>query len=115
SFGLQDPQQDGLRCTTSCTFDTGACGPPLPSTPTPPPTEPPTPTPTPTVLGCGNGFLESGETCDDCPADCEVLDCAPQPPGPQFQVNFSAPIGQSPSVVSALIGYRSDRVSLPNT
>jgi hypothetical protein len=30
-------------------------------------------------------------------------------------VNFSAPIGSNPTVVQALVGYRSTRVSLPNT
>jgi hypothetical protein len=62
---------------------------------------------------CGNGILENGETCASCSADCVVLACTPTPPIQTFRVNFSAPAGSAPSNISALVGYRSDRVSLP--
>ncbi len=78
--------------------------------------EVPTPTATPTLGAvCGNGILEGGETCTSCPADCVVLACTPTPPIQTFRVNFSAPAGSAPSNVSALVGYRSDRVSLPSS
>ena len=76
----------------------------------------PSPTPTPTMAAvCGNGILEAGETCTSCPADCTVLACTATPPIQTFRINFQAPEGSAPSAVSALVGYRSDRVSLPGS
>jgi hypothetical protein len=78
------------------------------------PTELPTSTPTMAAV-CGNGFLEAGETCAGCPADCTVLACTPTPPIQTFRIDFHAPEGSNPSAVSALVGYRSNRVSLPGS
>jgi hypothetical protein len=64
---------------------------------------------------CGNGFLEAGETCTSCAADCTVQACTATTPIQTFRVNFIAPLGTSPSVAGVLVGYRSNRVSLPNT
>ena len=77
-----------------------------------------TPTPTPTVGGggmCGNGFLEAGETCTTCPADCTVLSCTGVMPIQTFRINFTAPLGSTATAVSSLVGYRSNRVSLPGS
>ena len=123
----------GLRCNLACQYDTSPCGPAFTPTATPtttpsatetptvtptfltaPPTETPTPTVTPTPNPCGDGFLDPGETCDSCPADCQVLSCPmPGMPAEEFRVDLSAPAGTSPTGVAVLIGYRSDRVSLP--
>jgi hypothetical protein len=88
-----------------------------------------TPTPTPCTAVCGNGFLEACESCratpappgpfgsgPSCNADCTVGTCtSPGAPTQTFRVNFSAPLGSNPTVVQALLGYRSNRVSLPNS
>jgi cysteine-rich repeat protein len=88
-------------------------------------TETPTPSPTPTGRPCGNGILEPGEsctcessqepTCNPCPEDCMVLPCTPDSNSLQiFGVDLDVPTGNSATVVSILVGYRSDRVSLPS-
>jgi hypothetical protein len=64
---------------------------------------------------CGNGILEHGESCTSCAADCTVLPCTATTPLQTFRVDFQAPLGSSPSVLTARVGYRSDRVSLPGT
>src|SRR4030095_16015648 len=74
-----------------------------------------TPTPTMMTALCGNGFLEAGETCESCAPDCAVLSCTATPPIQTVRGNFDAPIGTAPSVISALVGYRSNHVSLPNS
>jgi hypothetical protein len=90
-------------------------------TPTPtvtgtPPTSTPTPTPTPTVLGfCGNGFLEPGETCSNCPTDCQVLPCTDSGTDAMFEIHLSLPFGEEATSVTTLVGYRSDVVSIPGT
>jgi cysteine-rich repeat protein len=132
-----------VRCTATCQYDTSACGAPFTPTPTPTvtptvtntptvtptdtpggtelpthtptPTVTPTPTITPTPNLCGDGILESGETCTSCPPDCTVLPCTATTPVQTFQVDFQAPAGSSASALSVLVGYRSDRVSLPGS
>ena len=116
---------NGLACAADCQYDISACGPLFTPTPTPTdtPTVPPTftpnngtPTATPTMtpLPCGNGVLAEGETCELCPHDCEILECeTPGEPTQTFTVDFSAPLVPAPAVVSILVGYRSDHVSLP--
>jgi len=64
---------------------------------------------------CGNGFLEAGETCTSCAADCTVQACTATTPMQTFRVDFTAPLGTSPSVAGVLVGYRSNRVSLPDS
>jgi cysteine-rich repeat protein len=130
--GPQD--SNSVRCDPSCRFDTSACGATFTPTSTPtatptvtqtatvtptggtePPTVTPTPTPTATPNPCGNGILEPGETCEACPADCQILACTAGTPTQQFRVDLDAPIGSSPTTVSVVVGYRSDRVNLPKT
>ena len=67
------------------------------------------------IAVCGNGFLEDGETCTSCPADCVVHPCTVTAPTRTFQVNFTPPAGQDVSAVTVLVGYRSDLVSLPGS
>ena len=75
----------------------------------------PTATPTPGAAVCGNNFLEAGETCATCPADCTVLSCTAVAPIQTFRINFAAPPGSVVTATSALVGYRSNRVSLPGS
>jgi hypothetical protein len=76
-----------------------------------------TATATPTTgTTCGNGILEPGETCTSCAADCTILTCtSPGVPLQTFRINFTAPLGTLPTVASSLVGYRSNRVSLPGS
>jgi hypothetical protein len=83
SFGLQDPGRTACAARPRAPSIPAGADRRCPRLPHPATHQPP-PTPTPTMLGCGNGILESGETCDDCPADCEVLDC-PQTPVRSFK------------------------------
>ena len=85
------------------------------STGTPTGTFTTTVTPTMGSSVCGNHFLEAGESCATCPADCTVLSCTAVAPLQTFRVNFAAPPGSVATVTSALVGYRSDRVSLPGS
>jgi hypothetical protein len=66
-----------------------------------------------TSTNCGNGFLEPGETCEGCPADCVIGACTAAAPVQTFRVNLTPPPFQDPSSVTVLIGYRSTIVSLP--
>lgn len=85
----------------------------------------PTPSPTAGAGNCGNGFLETGEFYNDptfgavgdlsgqaCPADAQVLVCAVGPTA-TFAVDLQAPLGTQPTSATILVGYRSDRASLP--
>jgi hypothetical protein len=88
--------------------------------PTPTVTTTPTPTPTPTATPtvgfiCGNGLLEPGETCTSCPADCVVGPCTPITTTQAFAIDFTRPPSASVSSLSALIGYRSTRMSIPGS
>ncbi len=76
----------------------------------------PTPTPTPTVgVVCGNGLLEAGETCTSCPADCVVGACTPIATTQAFAIDFTRPGSASVSSISALVAYRSTRLSIPGS
>jgi hypothetical protein len=44
-----------------------------------------------------------------------VLACTATTPLQTFRIDFQAPLGSSPSVTTARVGYRSNRVSLPGT
>ena len=59
---------------------------------------------------CGNGFLEPGETCTSCAADCQISACTASGTK-KFTVHYSGT--RDASSLSILVGYRSDRVSLP--
>ncbi len=89
------------------------------ATNTPPPTATFTTTPTPTPPGaaCGNGFLEAGEDCVSCPADCVVQSCSVATPAPtvSFRVDLIPPPGQAPTGATVLMGYNSALVSIPGT
>jgi hypothetical protein len=74
-----------------------------------------TATPTPGGATCGNGLLEPGETCGGCPADCVVSPCTAVAPTPSFTVLLSYPFGSQATTVTALIGYRSNLVSIPGS
>jgi len=64
---------------------------------------------------CGNGFIENGETCTSCAADCTIHSCSATTPLRTFAVNFSAPTDQTVSGITVLVGYRSGVVSLPGS
>src|SRR6185436_11048730 len=80
-------------------------------------TRTPTSTPTKTAMAttCGNGFLQPGETCTNCPADCVVGACTATTTMVTFQVQFHGATGTSPTTATTLFGYRSNRVSIPGT
>ncbi len=64
------------------------------------------------AVQCGNGVLEPGETCTTCPADCAVRRCDAGK-AQSVTVHFRAPADHDISGVTVLLGYRSDRLSLP--
>jgi len=77
-------------------------------------TVPPTRTPTVNPAVCGNGLLESGETCANCAADCVVANCTPMATPPRtFRVEWAPPPGEPVSVIKVQLGYRSNLMSLP--
>lgn len=88
--------------------------------PTPTPTNTPpggatTATPTSGGGNCGNGFLEPGETCANCAADCVVSPCTAVAPTPSFAIHLNSPLGSVPTTVTVLLGYQSDLVSIPGS
>src|SRR5262249_5707387 len=120
--------------------DTPTPGPP---TPTPTVTATPTITLTPTITAtptltplvtdtptaapvCGNGTVESGETCDDgntvtnppadsCPADCTIITCSPAGTTRVVSVSFTPPAGKNVSSVTVLLEYPDGTVQIPGT
>src|ERR1700687_4163484 len=86
-------------------------------TPTPAPTATATATATATMplAMCGNGFIENGETCKSCPADCTVRSCTATTPLRTFSVNITFPADQTVSGLTLLVGYKSGTVSLPGS
>jgi hypothetical protein len=72
-------------------------------------------TPTPGAATCGNGFLEPGESCASCAADCVISPCTAVAPTPSFTVQLDYPLGVSPTTATVLIGYRSALVSIPGS
>jgi len=97
-------------------------------TPTPGPTDTPTitptrtqtntptitPTPTPTPV-CGNGLLETGESCASCPADCVVIPCTASATTQKFRVAFTTPPAKNATSGAVLVGYRGNLVSVPGS
>ncbi|HVO27132.1 MAG TPA: hypothetical protein VMW56_26270 [Candidatus Margulisiibacteriota bacterium] len=73
----------------------------------------PAATPTTRPAVCNNGVLEDGETCAKCPTDCKVKSCTPTSTVATFSVAFAPPLGENPTSVTALVGYRSSVVSIP--
>jgi hypothetical protein len=94
---------------------TATSTPPVALTATASPTRTPTRTPVPTANTCGNGFLQQGETCASCPADCTVSACTATTTMVTFQVQFKRPLGTMPTAATTLLGYRSNRASLPGS
>ena len=98
------------------------------STPTPTgPTPTPAVTQTPGTTACGNGFLEPGEFYDDptygvigdptgeeCAIDAQVQSCVAMS-SIDVDVNLIPPQATNATSATILIGYRSERVSLPAT
>jgi hypothetical protein len=77
-----------------------------------------TATATPTEAGggvCGNGLLENGETCEDCPADCAVQPCAPTSTNFSVTADLVPPLGQDPTAATILLAYDSSRLSIPGS
>ncbi|HVM97976.1 MAG TPA: DUF4215 domain-containing protein [Candidatus Acidoferrales bacterium] len=64
---------------------------------------------------CGNGVLQDGETCTSCAADCVVRSCTATTPVRSVEVDFTAPVGQSVTGITVLVGYRSGTISLPGS
>ncbi|MGE0519256.1 MAG: hypothetical protein AB7P78_09650 [Candidatus Binatia bacterium] len=75
----------------------------------------PTPTATSVAGSCGNGFLDAGETCESCAADCAVQSCSPGAPTVSFAVDLIPPSGQAPTGATVLLGYHSGLVSIPGS
>jgi len=67
----------------------------------------------PAGAACGNGLLETGESCESCPADCKIEPCAAGKLSPTFDVELSAPTGKLPSAVTVRLSYRSKQLGLP--
>jgi cysteine-rich repeat protein len=92
---------------------------------TPTPTFTPTPiiTQTPSEAVCGNGVVETGETCDDgntedgdrCPSDCVILTCATDGSKQDISVTYAAPGGTSVASVTVLLIYPDGTVQIPGT
>jgi hypothetical protein len=104
-----------LSCNAACQFDTSGCG--AAFTPTvvlPTFTQAPTYTPTP-GSACGNGLIEPGETCANCPADCMVRACTATTPTQTFTVSFTVPPAQDVSSITVVVGYRTDFLSIPGS
>jgi len=97
--------------TATGTNTTGTSPPTVTRTPTATPAA--TPTTHPAV--CNNGVLEDGETCAKCAMDCKVKACTPTTSVVTYYVAFSPPLGEDATSVTALLGYRSDRVSIPGS
>ena len=71
---------------------------------------------------CGNGVLNTGETCDDgnnsdndgCPADCFIATCTPiAGTTRQVTVSFSAPVNQDVAALTLLLNYPEQKVFMP--
>lgn len=103
---------------TPTATDTFTAGPSATPTNTGLATSTPTPTRTPTTSSavCGNGLIEAGETCANCAPDCQVGPCtSPGNPLQSFRVDFTPPAFQTASSITVLIGYRDNRVHIPNS
>lgn len=107
-----------IVCRDDCSIDPSTCGARRTHTPTAitaTPTRSRTPTATSVVNPCGNGLLEADETCESCPADCQVADCEPSAGTFDVQVELILPPGQDVSTVTLLLGYRGSVASLPGS
>jgi len=65
---------------------------------------------------CGNGLLESNETCEDCPDDCTVeRPCATASKRRVATVELLQAQGTYPLGFAIRIAYRGDKLSIPGT
>ena len=64
---------------------------------------------------CGDGLIEAGETCASCPQDCAVRPCTAGAPVRAVAVSFAAPPDSRVAAITVVLGYRSNRVSLPGS
>jgi hypothetical protein len=64
---------------------------------------------------CGNGYLDPGETCASCAADCAVHPCAASAKPATFDVQFEPPAELTVSSITVRLGYDSRRISLPGS
>ena len=104
--------------TTSSASATPSGTPTQPAGDTATPTATFTPTFTPTMgpsAVCGNGILEPGENCTGCAADCAIGQCSATATMASFQISFQSPPGTTPITATTLLGYRSDRISIPGS
>jgi cysteine-rich repeat protein len=70
---------------------------------------------------CGNGIIESGETCDDgntvdgdsCPASCHVDPCVPVPGTLAASVRYTGPAGTIISGLGFFVDYPAGKVTSP--
>ncbi|MGH3637472.1 MAG: hypothetical protein ACRDUX_00440 [Mycobacterium sp.] len=104
----------GLACTAACEFDTSQCGAAFTPTPTAAPTRFVTPTFTPEPIPCGDGLLQAGQTCEECPADCTPAACEPTTEQVRFVVTLEAATGAIERA-ALFVGYRSSVISIPGT
>jgi len=87
------------------------------------PAESTTPTATTASAVCGNGTVESGETCDDgntlngdtCPSDCTIQVCAPAGNMRTVAVSFTPPTGASIGSLTVLLEYPDGTVQIPGS
>jgi hypothetical protein len=106
--------------TTPMPTDTAITGPSPTDTATMTPTPNPTSTPTASATAtaapvCGNGVIESGETCTSCASDCTVHACTATTPVRTVKVNVLLPSDQTVSGLTLLVGYKSGTISLPGS
>jgi cysteine-rich repeat protein len=73
-------------------------------------------------LNCGNGVVNTGETCDDgnnsdndaCPSDCRITACTPLTATQRFvSVRFAPPEGGLVAGITVLLDYPEGSVDLP--
>lgn len=84
--------------------------------------EPPVPDVWPTAVPeqpaepavCGNALLERGESCSNCPKDCEPRKCKPAGRH-SFQVRVLPPLGAELIAATLHLAYRTDRLSIPGS
>ena len=74
--------------------------------------------------GCGNGIVETGETCDDgnvangdsCPANCVIQSCTVGTTSNRTAtVSFTPPAGHQLTSITVLLDYPEGKVSIPGS
>lgn len=62
---------------------------------------------------CGNGLLESDESCESCAADCKPRPCEVSEQRETFVVKLSVPLAHQANSVTVRLGYRGDVLGFP--